>query len=280
MTNSLHSLTTSLCDGLFSLLSDWPPVVLLVVISAIVGLLMAIVFRYTSQQKALREVADRSRAQVLAIKLFKDELGTMFVSLGQLLRYTSLRLWYSLPPALVMFVPFVLLLTQMARWYEQTPLVPQETAVLEMQFSADAWPQAESLVLETSDGLIVETLPVPDDEDRTYAWGVRAVADTSATIRWKFGQEEGEKQITIAKSKHEFIPVDARRAGPGFLDRVLHPGEPGFDGQSSVQAINVYYVNKTRSTPLLGFDIPWWLTFFLVSMIVAVLVRPLVKVQF
>ena len=68
------------------------------------------------------------------------------------------------------------------------------------------------------------------------------------------------------------------RPGTSFWDRLLHPGEPGFDADDPLQGITVHYTR--RATPLLGFDVPWWLTFVLVSMLAAVAARPLVKVSF
>ena len=86
------------------------------------------------------------------------------------------------------------------------------------------------------------------------------------------------KQIALADDDGSFPAVDARRPGPGFWDRLLFPGEPGFADDEPVQGITVHHLR--RSTPLLGFDVPWWLTFLLVSMLAAVAVRPLVKVSF
>ncbi len=46
----------------------WPALLTLVVWSAVIGVVMAVVFRYTSNQRALKAVADQSRANLLAIK--------------------------------------------------------------------------------------------------------------------------------------------------------------------------------------------------------------------
>ena len=73
-----------------------------------------------------------------AIKLFKDEPATMFFALGRLFQYTGLRLWYSLPPMLVMLVPLALLLTHLALWYEHLPLQSSDKAVVELQLSDTA----------------------------------------------------------------------------------------------------------------------------------------------
>ena len=39
-----------------------------------IGLLMVIVFRYTSDQKAIGRAKDRLKAHLLAVRLFQDQL--------------------------------------------------------------------------------------------------------------------------------------------------------------------------------------------------------------
>jgi hypothetical protein len=250
----------------------------LLLVSSVSGILMAVVFRFTSRQQALRRVADLSRAQVLAIKLFKDDLGTMFNSLGQLLRYAGLRIWYSVPPMLVMIVPFVLLLAQLSRWYECYPLSPGDKAVLELQLAESAWPEYGSVALDAPPHVVVETSPLRDDDQHAVYWRIRAVETTPATIRWRVGSDAFDKQVALATDQQMLCAVSARRPGQGWWDRLLHPGEPGLAAADPIRGIVIHHL--PRSTPLFGLDVPWWLTFLIVSILAAVLVRPLVKVNF
>ena len=264
---------------MFSAAANWPPIVTLVLLSVVVGVIMAIVFRYTSRQEALGRVADLTRAQVLAIKLFKDDLGTMFSSLGRLLCYTVLRLWHSLPPALVMFIPFTILLVQTARWYEFRPLMQGERAVLEMTLSPEAWPRVEQLKLTPADGVVIETRHL-DPEEPIASWNIRADARGPTTIAWQLGDEHGEKRIAVADSLATSCAVDQQIAGTDVWARILYPGEPAFDKESAVQSIVIHAIDPHRKTPVFGLNVPWWLTLLIVSMATAFLVRPLVGVQF
>ena len=281
--NAINATLTAWADRLLAPLQEWPPVCTLLVLSVVAGMLMAVVFRYTSNQRALRRVADRSRAQVLAIKLFKDDLGTMFGSLNGLLRYTLLRLLYSLPPMLVMLVPFVLVLAQLALRYEYRPLAVGEHAVLELQMAPHAWEEHQTVPIEAPPQIDVETEPLRDVEEKAVYWRIRAKQAVPGTVRWKLGSHSDkevvvEKQVAITDDATRLPSVSARRPGPSWWDRLLYPGEPGFSADSPVQAVVVHYAR--RSTPVFGFDVVWWLTFLIASMLAAVLVRPLVKVQF
>ncbi len=276
--NTLNAILTAAADAIFSRLAGWPPVVTLVAVSLLAGVVMAVAFRFTSRQKALRRVTELSRAQVLAIKLFRDDLGTMFDCLGELLRYTGLRILHSVPPMLVMGVPFVLLLTQLARWYECLPLVPGETAVVELQSTESAWAQCRDAELEAPPGVEIETRPLRDEQKHAVYWRIRVVGASPGVLRCRVGSAEFEKELSVAATGGTFCPVDVRRAGPGFFDRVLYPGEPGIAAAAPVCGITVHHAR--RSTPLFGFDVPWWLTFILFSILAALAIRPVVKVSF
>lgn len=276
--NLLNAALTALADGLLTPLGSGPTWLPLVLVAAASGVLMAVVFRYTSPQKALRRDAELMQAQLLAMKLFKDDVGTLLLSFGRLLGYVALRLWHSLPPVLVMLVPFVLLLVQLARWYEYAPLVPGGQAVVELQVSPGDWTQWQRATLEPNEVMAIETPAMRDPAEHAIYWRVRAQQPGSATLRWSLGDQSVEKRLTVAERANELAAVDMRRPGSGWLDRLLHPGEPGFRYDSPVRGIDVRCSGRT--TPVFGLDVPWWLTFFIVSMLAAVLMRPVVKVQF
>src|SRR5690606_4672696 len=107
--------------------------------SAVTGIVMTYVFGKTSNQKALRQAADTIRAQLFAVKLFKEDLLVTFQCQLRLLRSTGRRLLHSIPPMLVMLVPLLLLLTQLAMRYEFRPLVEGEQAVVALKIIPDRW---------------------------------------------------------------------------------------------------------------------------------------------
>jgi hypothetical protein len=276
--NALNSILTAITDAFFSLWAHQPAWAPLVVASALAGLVAAIVFRFTSRQDLLRRDAELIQAQLLAMKLFRDELGTMFGSLGRLLRYTVLRLWHSLPPVLVMVVPFVLLLAQLARWYEHAPLVPGDQALVVLQLSKDEWSATQTLDLEQSAEFVVETPSLRDPAEHALYWRIGVTQSREATLRWTLPRQEIEKRIAVASNRQQLLAVDARRPGPGWTDRLLHPGETAFEASDTIRGIEVQY--PRRSTPLLGLDLPWWATFLIVSVLAALLGGRVMRVQF
>jgi hypothetical protein len=281
--NALNAALAKLTDLVLAPFSALPSQVALIVISIVAGVLAAIAFRYTSNQTALKRVADQVRASLLGMRLFKDDLRSVFGAQLALFKASGLRLWYSLPPLLVLIVPFVLLLAQLAMWYEFRPAAPGQALLVEARLAPDAW-DGPPLELTAPDVVTVED-SVPDALHRTITWRIRPHADALEQDRLMLhfalaGRSAAEKHLAVSDSAgtNELIFVSPRRPGTSFWERLLYPGEPAFDSDSPVEAIWIRY--GSRSNTLFGFAIPWWLTFFVVSILAALALKPIIKVQF
>ena len=275
--NAINASLTWLSDLLFAPFVSIPLVGLLFW-SAACGVAMTYVFGKTSNQTALRRAADRVRAQMLAVKLFKDDLGVTLQCQVELMKATGARLWHSLPPMLVMIMPFAFVLSQLALRYEHRPLQLGEDTVVGMQLAPEVWEQFKNVELEAPQGLFIETESLRDRDTSSLYWRVRPEGDQPVKLRWQLGDETIEKELAIAADAQRLERVSARRPGPGVFERLLHPGELGFDRAAPIQEISVQY--PPRATPVFGVNMPWWATFLIVSILVALLVRRPLGVQF
>ena len=278
MINGINTGLTQLADWLLAPLAT-APLLDLLCWSAIAGVVMTLVFGKTSNQKALRWAADQTRAELLAIKLFKDDLGVTFRCQLQLLKATFWRLVYSLVPVLVMAVPFTLVLAQLALRYEHRPLA----AGREYPGRNAAYCRRLAALSRTSRSKRPTTSwrkPSRFATSRT----IRSAGESTpksgrpATLRWRLGETTVTKQLAAADCPSQLMCVSTRRPGAGLVDRLLHPAEPGFLADGPVRSITVDY--PPRQTPLLGLNLPWWATFLIVSIFVALLIRRAVGVQF
>ncbi len=280
--NALNALIAWLIGMVLVPLSS-APLIGLVVFGLLSGALAAIVFRYTSSQKAIKRVADQTRASLLAMRLFSDDPRNTLKAQFSLLWYSVKRLLLSLPPMLVMAPLFLVLLSHMAMWYEFRPLAPLasthgEFALLEARFSESSWTKAESAKIAVPEGLSV-TARVRDATARTVTWRLSPIrAAGSGTIRLEIPDAAPiEKQVVVDNTRHLRFVSPMRPAGSGF-ERFFYPGEPAFDAASPIQSIAITYDHRT--TPVFGFNVPWWLTFFVVSIVGALLAKPFGGVQF
>jgi len=88
------------------------PALIVVGVSVVIGLLMVVVFRYTSDQKAIHIAKDHLKAHLLALRLFQDQIPVVIRSYGRILLATGLYLRLAFMPLLFVSVPLILLLAQ------------------------------------------------------------------------------------------------------------------------------------------------------------------------
>src|SRR5467141_3459100 len=98
------------------------PAVLVVSLSVATGLLMVVVFRYTSDQKAIRIAKDHLKAHLLAVRLFQNQLPVVLSSYGRILLSTGRYLRLAFRPLLFVILPLTFLIVQLDRYLGWTPV--------------------------------------------------------------------------------------------------------------------------------------------------------------
>ncbi len=107
------------------------PLLWVLAISIVIGFLMVIVFRYTSDQKAIGRAKDRLKAHLLAVRLFQDQLPVVMRAYGKILRGTGSYLRLAFTPFLIAILPITFLIVQLDRYFGWMPLQPAQTFLVE-----------------------------------------------------------------------------------------------------------------------------------------------------
>lgn len=245
----------------------------LAVVSALLGVLMLVLFKYTSPQKAIGRVRDRIKANLLAMKLFKDSVSAVLKAQGRVFVAAFMLLVCSLLPVLVMILPFCLVLGQLGTWYECRPLEVNEEAVVEMQLSGTGNNPLPQVVLEQNGVVRVVVGPVRVPSEQRVYWKIEAMQPGTHELRFKVGDGQVEKRITVGSG---LMPVSMKRPSLNIEDVVLYPAETPFAPSSPVQTIAISY--PQRSGMLTGSG-NWVITLFIVSMLAALAVKPVLRVK-
>jgi hypothetical protein len=252
------------------LLPGWLSATLVAVVSG-VGLLA--VFKYTSNQRALKRVRDDINAHLLALKLFKDSASVAFRAQGRIL-FGALRLFLlAVVPMLVMAVPVFGLLMQLGLWYEARPLRVGEEAVVTVKLSGDAasgWPEVS---LRPTDAVETTVGPVRVLSKREVCWNIKARASGYQRLVFQVDGQAADKELAVGDG---FMRVSTERPGWSWSDALLHPGEPPFGPESAVQSITIDCPERSSWTSGTGWWVYYW---FAVSMIAALCFRRLLHVN-
>lgn len=267
----VNPVATAMGDLVYACLNVFPPWVGITLISALTGVAMLIAFRYASNQAAITQVKDDIKAHLLAMKLFKEDLRT--VTLSQLrLVWSILKLQrYVLTPVVIASFPMLLLLAQMGVRYQWRPAPPGQSVVLTMRLDAETVDGA-AVSLEAPAGVTVGAGPVPGGG--TVSWRISSATPGRYPLAFNVGGMRVTKEFVVGESLER---VSALRPGASWLDRLLHPVERPLPSTSGVRSIELAY--PSDGSYIYGAD--WWVVyFFVVSMAVALLFKPMFNVKF
>lgn len=267
----LNPVGTKVADVCYAVLDPLPVWAGLTIISVVTGVLMLGVFRLTSNQTAIKKVKDDIKANLLCLKLYKDSLGVMFRAQFGLVWAAVRQMRYMLFPFLVMLPPMLLMLAQMGVRHQWRPLQSGERMNIEMTLAGDSV-DATDVSLAPSAGVIVEAGPVAGDAK--VVWRVRGGEAGRHLLEFVVAGASIEKEVVIGT---DFGPVSAKRMTAGWTSQLFHPIESLLVAGGGIKSIELFYPGGDS-----WFSGPsWWmLSFFVISMVVALIFKPLFKVTF
>jgi len=254
-----------------------PPLVGIVVWSAITAVGMLLVFKRTSNQEALAEVKQRIHASLFEIRLFNDDLGAILRAQMEILRHNATYLKLSVKPMLWMIVPLVLLIAQLQYHYGYSPLKPGDEVVVKAAVDDD-WVSANApagrpdLELEVPDGLSLQTPGVWSAALGEMAWRLKAEAwgDYQLTLT-----VDGERVTKRARVSQDLVLLSPVRPSTGFVDQLTWPAEPPLPAESPFCAVELDYA--PADIGLLGWhwqsEYAWMALYFLLSIVFAFALR-------
>jgi hypothetical protein len=241
-------------------------------VSALTGVLLLVLFKYTSAQRAIRRVRNDINAHLLALKLFKDSASVAVRAQGRVLLGAGRLLVLALVPMLVMLVPVCLMLGQLGLWYQARPLHVGEKALVTVQLH-DNDAGRPDVALEPSDAVEVTVGPVWVRSKHEVCWKIRACRPGYHSLNFLVGGQAVEKELAIGEG---YMRVSAERPGWTPSEVLRHPWERPFEPDSPVQSIQIDYPRRDSWTS--GTDL-WVAYWFVVSMIAAFCLRPWLNVN-
>ena len=243
------------------------------IISAVTGVFLLIIFKYTSNQGAIGKIRDDMKAHILALKLFKDSISVTLHAEARVLKGALLLLFHAIPPMLVMIIPISLLLAQMSLWYQSRPLLPGEVAVMTVKLNGNVGGRWPTVNIEPTPVAEVTVGPVSVFSRREICWEIKALENGNHRITLNIDRHQIEKELVIGDG---FMRVSPTRPACDWAKILMHPAEKPFAIDSIVQSVNIGYPDRLSWTS----GTNWWLIyFFIASMVFAFISRPFFKVR-
>jgi hypothetical protein len=259
---------TRLFDALAWPFQRWPAGGLLL-ISALTGVAMLLIFKATSNQRAIRRTRDLIRAHMLAMRLFRDDARVVVESQKKVLRTNMTYLRYAVVPIVFILPIVVFIMVQLDLRYGPAPARPGEAVVVKAIFDGAV---DDDVTLAAPPGIVVETPALRIPYKREADWRVRPAKAGRFELSLKskgatYGKELVAGEAGVGR-------VSSRRVS-GIWSQLMNPGERPLSGD--LKAIEVKYPG--RQNKLFGLGVHWVITFFVVSLVAAFALKGVLKTE-
>ncbi len=225
------------------------------------GFAMLLAFKYTSNQRAIKRARRDIRANLLAAKLFRDNIGLGFRSQARVVIGAFRLLILAIVPILAMSVPMILLLAQLGLWYQAAPLPVGAETVVTAKLSGAVDSPLPIVEFESSEAIEVLSGPVQVISQREVCWHVRVRRAGYHRLRYRIGSEAFDKELAVGAGLMRVSPLRPDRR---WWDVALNPYEPPFDRDSPVRSIEIEYPERDSWTSGTDYWVYYW---FIVSLV-------------
>lgn len=247
------------------------PIVFVVLLSFVTGLLMVVVFRYTSDQEAIRVAKDHLKAHLLAVRLFQDQLPVVLSSYGRIVVGTGRYLRLALKPLLFVILPLTLLMIQLDRYLGWTPLVPGRAFLVKAR-AENAQALDVSLLLPPEMAITAPAVHVPSDDE--VLWRIVAAREGRYQISIAAASQSFSKEVVVSSRLLRVSPI---RLQGYFWKRMLTSGEPALPPKSPLLSVEVNY--PSRNIRFAGLEWSWIWLFFVLSLVAGFFFKTALKIE-
>jgi len=241
-------------------------------ISLVVGLVMVLVFGYTSDQKAIHRAKDRLKAHLLAQRLFQDQIQVVLRSYVRIVLATGHYLRLAFKPLLFVIVPITFLIVQVDRYMGSKPLSTGQTFLIKARIdNPDLLNQAS---LQLPNGLASTAPPVHEPAENKIAWRLIAERAGKYAVNVQVADQLFAKRVVVGSGVQRLSPVRLRGR---FWERFFVSAEPALPANKSVEAIDVQY--PAREIAFAGMEWNWIWLFFVLSLAAGFLFKSILGIE-
>ncbi len=252
------------------------PIWSLALFALLIGIIMLIIFRYTSDQQKIREAKSRIRAYIFELSLFKDEIGIVLSAQKNIFVYNLRYIKYALKPMLFMMIPLALILIQLESWYGYRPLKPDESAIVSLKLRDNGLALSD-ITLTAGEGITVETPPLRIPDQNEIDWRIRARENGDRVLTFNVpGEQIRQKVIVSEKGLVQVSPL-ASASVSGFTDTLLNPALRPLPGDSPVERIRIDY--PAMSIEIYKWHVHWLVIVFVLSIVFGFALKGLFGVE-
>jgi hypothetical protein len=259
----------------------------LILTSGVFGILALIVFKQISWQGGIKATKDKIKGHMIAIRIYQDDLGIVFKSVVRVFLRNFQYLALNFGPILPLFVPFVLIASQLVVRYAFEPLpvidpaevdtlLPGRGTMLEIRMKAGREGDVAGLSVVLPPHLKALSPLARNARDGIAVMEFAAIGPGTADVQFLVeGRPAGTK--TVAAGDVAPRSMQPERVS-SFWSSWLWPAEPTFSESSPLQWVRFNYPDRSLGY-LPGGAVGVLVTFFLASIVFGVAVLKPLDIQ-
>jgi uncharacterized membrane protein (DUF106 family) len=261
------------------------PLAIVIVVSLVVGLLMVVLFGYTSDQKAIGVAKDQLKAHLLAVRLYRDQIPVVMGSYGKILRGTGRYLKLAFKPLLYVIVPITLLMVQIDRYLGQMPIPPNAPFLLTVRLgepSSNVRASEQSLAIDAMNDVSIDlppeikmtAPPVHINADNEIVWRLAGSKEGRYAVKVALGGQSAGKAVCVGDDLPRISTIRLRGQ---FWERMFSSAEPALPENSPIKSISINYPD--RNIEIAGYGMNWIWLFFILSMVAGFIFKEILGIQ-
>ena len=248
------------------------PLALVIILSLVIGLVMVVVFRYTSDQKAIHVAKDQLKAHLLAVRLYQDQLSVVVRAYGRILLGTGRYIRLAFMPLLIVIIPMTYMIVQLDWYLGYTPIAQAEPFLVKVKTaSSDA---VNDVSLQLPPEITISAPPVHVPTDSEVVWRLVAGKNGTYDINVASAGQTFAKKIVVAG---EISRISLSRLRAPYWERLFSSSEPPLPENSSIQAIDVSY--PARNIEFAWMEWNWIVLFFVLSLVAGFIFKSVLGIE-
>ncbi|MCU0237697.1 MAG: hypothetical protein MUC72_11555 [Acidobacteria bacterium] len=273
MAQKLNYLLTRGCDLLLLPFAKLPPFWGILFLSLLTSLFVLVVYRAISSPRRVRDTKNQIKANILAIRLYRDFWRTIVSSFFKSMFYTGKYFVLNLFPLLVVLPLMFLLFVQMDIRYGMRPFHPGESIAVKARFAGEIG-QKET-VIAAAPGTTAAMNPVVIDALREVDWKLKAGGSGRTDIIITVDGATASKSLVIGNGLRA---LSNKKLAASSLEHFIYPAEKLLAPRSPLKSISIQY--PARAISFLGFETHWLVYYLVLTMIIALALKNRFGVEF
>jgi hypothetical protein len=267
MTAACHAVASAA----FKLFLVTSPLAIVIAVSLVVGLLMVVLFGYTSDQKAIGIAKDQLKAHLLAVRLYRDQIPVVMGSYGKILRGTGRYLKLAFKPLLYVIIPITLLMVQIDRYLGATPIPPKVPFLLTVHTGSDV---LNDVTLDLPAEITITAPPVHVPAENEIVWRLVGSKEGKYEVKIAAAGQSAAKAVWVGS---DLPRISTFRLRGHFWERMFSSAEPALPESSPIESISINYPD--RNIEIAGYGMNWIWLFFILSMIAGFIFKEILGIK-